>query len=45
MALNPTDVAMDFGCLICAAAISTGDYSQHGEVLRLGPWSAVAWVR
>jgi maltooligosyltrehalose trehalohydrolase len=45
MALNPTDVAMDIGCLICAAAISTGDYSQHGEVLRLGPWSAVAWVR
>jgi maltooligosyltrehalose trehalohydrolase len=45
MALNPTDTAMDMGCLICAAAVSTGGYSQHGEVLRLEPWSAVAWVR
>ena len=45
MALNPTDTAMDIGCLICAAAVSTGEYSQQGEVLRLGPWTAVAWVR
>jgi maltooligosyltrehalose trehalohydrolase len=45
MAFNPTDTAMDIGCLICAAAVSTGGYSQHGEVLRLEPWSAVAWVR
>jgi maltooligosyltrehalose trehalohydrolase len=43
MALNPTDSPFDMACLICAHAVSTGDYSQHGEVLRLGAWSAVAW--
>jgi 1,4-alpha-glucan branching enzyme len=43
MALNPNDAPADIGCLICERCVSTGDYSQHGEVLRLGPWSAVAW--
>jgi malto-oligosyltrehalose trehalohydrolase len=45
MALNPTGICMDIGCLVCSAAVSTGEYSQHGEVLRLGAWSAVAWTR
>jgi maltooligosyltrehalose trehalohydrolase len=45
MALNPGDSPMDMGCLICASSVSTGDFCQHGEVLRLGSWSAVAWVR
>jgi maltooligosyltrehalose trehalohydrolase len=43
MALNPTDIQMDVGCLICAAPVASGEFSQHGEVLRLGPWTAVAW--
>jgi malto-oligosyltrehalose trehalohydrolase len=43
MALNPTDIQMDVGCLICAAPVASGEFSQYGEVLRLGPWTAVAW--
>lgn len=43
MALNPTASPADVACLICGHAVSTGDYSQQGEVLRLSPWSAVAW--
>jgi maltooligosyltrehalose trehalohydrolase len=45
MALNPSDNPMDIACVICGAPVSTGEFSQHGEVLRLGGWSAVAWVR
>jgi maltooligosyltrehalose trehalohydrolase len=30
-------------CLIRGAPISTGEFHQHGEILRLGPWSAIAW--
>lgn len=43
MALNPTDGPADIACIVCGDPISTGDFSQHGEVLRLGAWSAVAW--
>jgi maltooligosyltrehalose trehalohydrolase len=43
MALNPADAPADLGCLVDKSAISTGEFSQHGEVLRLGRWSAVAW--
>ena len=43
MALNPSDHPADIACIITAAPVSTGDYSQHGEVLRLSAWSAVAW--
>lgn len=43
IALNPTDAPVDLACVITGAPVSTGDYSQHGEVLRLGAWSAVAW--
>ena len=44
MALNPSDYPTDIACVITAAPVSTGDYSQHGEVLRLSAWSAVAWA-
>jgi maltooligosyltrehalose trehalohydrolase len=40
IALNPTYAPHDLACVI---PVSTGDYCQDGEVLRLGPWSAVAW--
>jgi maltooligosyltrehalose trehalohydrolase len=43
MALNPTGAPADCGCLICSHPVSTGEWSQHGDVLRLGAWSAVAW--
>ncbi len=43
MALNPGDMPTDISCLICGDPVTTGEFSQHGEVLRLGPWSAVAW--
>lgn len=43
LALNPTATPIDIPCLIQGAPISTGDFHQHGEVLRLGPWSALAW--
>ena len=43
LALNPTDRAADLACRIDRHPVSTGAYSQSGEVLRLGCWSAVAW--
>lgn len=43
IALNPTAGPIDIPCVIQGRPVSTGDYHQHGEVLRLNPWSAVAW--
>lgn len=43
MAINPTEEAADIPCSIDKAPVATGDWSQDGELLRLGPWSAVAW--
>jgi len=43
MALNPTALPADMGCVVTAPPVSSGLFEQHGEVLRLGPWSAVAW--
>lgn len=43
MALNPTKSPADIGCIVTGPAVSTGSFHQHGEVLRLGAWSAVAW--
>ena len=43
LALNPTAAPIDMPCLIQGAPVSSGDFHQHGEVLRLGPWSAIAW--
>jgi len=43
MALNPTNAPADIACEINRTPVSTGHLSQAGEVLRLGPWSAVAW--
>ena len=43
LALNPTSKPQDLACNIYRHPISTGHYAQQGEVLRLGPWSAVAW--
>lgn len=45
MALNPSDHPADIACVITAPPVSSGDFSQHGELLRLGPWSAVCWFR
>lgn len=43
MALNPTDGVHDLPWQITDHPVSTGEFSQQGEVLRLGPWSALAW--
>jgi 1,4-alpha-glucan branching enzyme len=43
IALNPTGQPQDLPCIIRGNPVSTGEYAQHGEVLRLGAWSAVAW--
>jgi maltooligosyltrehalose trehalohydrolase len=43
MALNPTGGAIDFDCVVWGHSASTGHWDQHGQVLRLGRWSAVAW--
>jgi malto-oligosyltrehalose trehalohydrolase len=43
MALNPSDHAHDVPCQITDHPVSTGEFSQHGDLLRLGGWSAVAW--
>lgn len=44
MVLNPSDKPTDIACVVTAAPVTTGDFSQHGDVLRLSPWSAVAWA-
>lgn len=43
MALNASDFPSDIACVITGVAMTTGTYEQQGEILRLGPWSAVAW--
>jgi 1,4-alpha-glucan branching enzyme len=43
MALNPSDLPASIVCGITALPVSTGAFSQQGEVLSLSPWSAVAW--
>jgi maltooligosyltrehalose trehalohydrolase len=43
MALNPTDRPDDIVCTIDRRPVSTGDFSQQGQVLRLGAWTAVVW--
>jgi malto-oligosyltrehalose trehalohydrolase len=43
LALNPSDGPIDMPCMLQDGPVSTGQFCQHGEVLRLGPWSAVAW--
>lgn len=44
MALNASNLPVDIACTINGAPFSTGTFSQDGEILRLGPWSAVAWT-
>lgn len=44
MALNPNDAAADLACDILNTPVTTGEYCQLTHVLRLGPWSAVAWT-
>lgn len=44
MALNACDRPADIACVVTGPPIATGDFVQLGEVLRLGPWSAVAWA-
>lgn len=43
MALNPTDQPHDLPCRITDNPVSSGDFSQNHDILRLGEWSAVAW--
>jgi 1,4-alpha-glucan branching enzyme len=43
MALNPTAAPADINCTIVGTPLSTGEFSQRGEVLQFGAWSAVAW--
>lgn len=43
MAINAQDNPIDLACVIDRQPVHTGDFSQHGDVLRLGAWSAVAW--
>lgn len=44
MALNVSDRPADLAATISGDPVSTGTYSQNGDVIRLGPWSAVAWT-
>ncbi len=44
MALNAADFPADIACIVTGDPVTTGEFSQDGEVLRLGPWSAVAWT-
>jgi maltooligosyltrehalose trehalohydrolase len=43
MAVNAADYPMDIPCVIYSQPVSTGEFMQHGELLRLGAWSAVVW--
>ena len=43
MALNPTSAPVDLACTISRDHVTTGSISVQGDVLRLGPWSAVSW--
>lgn len=43
MALNAQDHPADLACVIDRQPVCSGTFSQHGEVLRLGSWTAVAW--
>jgi maltooligosyltrehalose trehalohydrolase len=44
MALNASDRPADIAWVVTGVPMTTGDHAQHGEVLRLGAWSAVAWT-
>ena len=43
MAINPQDMPTDMACVIDRPPVHTGGFSQQGELLRLGAWSAVVW--
>jgi maltooligosyltrehalose trehalohydrolase len=43
LALNPSAHALDMPCALTGVPLSTGSFDLLGDVLRLGPWSAVAW--
>ncbi len=43
LALNASASPIDMPCALQDGPIATGEFCQHGEVLRLGSWSAVAW--
>ena len=43
MVLNPSEQPSDIACVVSAAPVCTGSFSQQGEVLRLGGWSSVVW--
>ena len=44
MVLNASEQPSDIACVVTAAPVSTGSFSQQGEVLRLSGWSAVVWA-
>ena len=43
MAINPTGAPLDIDCIVMGYPVSSGNWSQHGDVLRLDAWTAVAW--
>lgn len=43
MALNPTGAPVEIACSIADDHVTTGLVQRQGEVVRLGPWSAVSW--
>jgi maltooligosyltrehalose trehalohydrolase len=43
MALNPTTEPVELSCIVGGDVLHSGRYELHGERLRLGGWSAVAW--
>jgi malto-oligosyltrehalose trehalohydrolase len=42
LALNPTGAPAELQCK-ARSPVSTGSFQQEGDLLHLGPWSAVAW--
>ncbi|WIY52012.1 hypothetical protein O9Z70_11025 [Devosia sp. YIM 151766] len=44
MALNASDFPADLACVVTGTPITTGEFIQQGELVRLGAWSALAWT-
>lgn len=43
MAINAQDQAADLDCHVDRVPVWSGTFSQRGNLLHLGPWTAVAW--
>src|SRR5690606_26073504 len=44
MALNPASSPVAVTCTAGASPVSVGTWSQDGETLRLGAWTALVWT-